>query len=61
MVFWCFYRHSDEIKEHLLTINALLINNSMSKSVHEESDDAPVGLNYLQPQCFSVLMPIFLH
>lgn len=29
--------------------------------LHEKRDDASVILNYLQPQCFSVLLPIFLH
>lgn len=33
----------------------------MSDLMREESDDASVVLNYLQPQCFSVLLPIFLH
>lgn len=33
----------------------------MSNLMHEESDDTSVGLNYLQPQCISVLLPIFLH
>lgn len=33
----------------------------MSNLMHEESDEVFVGLNYLRPQCFSILTPIFLH
>lgn len=33
----------------------------MSHLMHEESDDACVGLNYCSLSVFSVLLPIFLH